>query len=78
MRIVANGAAESLSLLGTLARSVLADQRPLTPGDLKRMLFAAAAGVGAKAIFKSYAHHAAEVRALVEVILGEDGEGGVF
>ena len=41
------------------------------------MLFAAAAGVGAKAIFKA-PHHAAEVRAWWRVIVGEDGGRGVF
>ena len=57
---------------------MLADQRPLQDlGDLKRVLFEAAAGAGSAALFRNHGHQT-EVRALVGVTLGEDGQGGVF
>ena len=64
--------------ISALSRCVLADQRPLQDlGDLKRVLFEAAAGAGSAALFRNQGHQN-EVRALVEVTLGEDGQGGVF
>ena len=64
--------------ISALSRCMLADQRPLQDlGDLKRVLFEAAAGAGSAALFRNQGHQN-EVRALVEVTLGEDGQGGVF
>ena len=64
--------------ISALSRCMLADQRPLQDlGDLKRVLFEAAAGAGSAALFRNHGHQT-EVRALVGVTLGEDGQGGVF